>query len=195
MKARTNTAAILAISIAFAIVATGCGTADDSAATTTEALLTTTLPPATTTTLAPTTTTLPPATTTTMPPTTTTTAPPTTTTTVPAIVFPMWRLPTHGEDSAVAYVAYAPFGAADAAEKMAEGHSRLDEIGLDLWEGYGSLSCDAGAEAALGLEDGLSLGVYYDTPAEAHAFADAWAEYFGEPVVGVVELVTTFCLD
>jgi len=110
-------------------------------------------------------------------------------------VFPTWRLPNHGEDSAVAYVAYAMFGASDALDRMNEGHARLDEIDQDLWEGYGSLGCDQGAEAALGLDDGLSLGVYFDTPTEAHAFADAWDAYFGEPLVGVVDSVTTFCLD
>lgn len=78
---------------------------------------------------------------------------------------------------------------------MSNGHTQLAEIGQDLWEGYGSLGCDTGAEAALGLEDGLALGVYLDTPAEAHAFADAWLAYFGEPVVGVVDRVTTLCLD
>lgn len=139
-----------------------------------------------------TTTTAPEATTTSSP---TTTTDATTTTTTPEIVFPVWRLPNHGEESAVVYVAYSPFGASDAMEKMELGHEQLDEIGQDLWEGFGSLGCDAGAETALGLDDGLALGVYFDTPAEAQAFAEAWLAYFGEPAIGVVDVVTTFCLD
>ncbi len=112
-----------------------------------------------------------------------------------SIEFPMWRIPVQGQFSSVVYVGFAPVDAEDPTALMEEAHSRLADIGLDLWPGSGGLSCDFGAIEALGGPDGTTLGVYFDTPDEAHRFADAWLRYFGEEPYGIVDEVQSFCLD
>lgn len=93
------------------------------------------------------------------------------------------------------YVGFAEFGSDGALDVMDAAHARLAEIGQDAWEGYGSLTCDFGAQEALGGPDGLTVGAYFDTEDEAVVFAEAWEAYFGEPPYGVVASVETFCLD
>lgn len=155
-----------------------CG--DDTATTTSGVASTTSAEP--TATVAPTTTTTAPTSTTTEP--TSTITEPVTTVALP--VFPHERLElTHGGDAWVVVLAAAEYyddPAIEAAVAVA------DSFGFHT----GATDCDVGASEALGVPEGVTVSVYFESEADAQA---ALLAFQARGVDGVVALVRTFCMD
>lgn len=95
--------------------------------------------------------------------------------------------PGHGETAFGVYLATVAEGDTEHAPRLL---AELEARGV-TGGGSGQLSCDQGAAAALGEDDGaIAVSVSFRTRAEAEAFVAAW----GFPVLGVAEFVA-YCRD
>ncbi len=104
-------------------------------------------------------------------------------------VAPMPVDPVHG---GIYWAVYPWLGAPGSPEADDATAQLLAEFGIEAFPG--DLSCDDGAAEALGTDAPQGIGVYFETEAEANAFADQ-AGLLGHEADPVIARVTTYCLD